>query len=92
MIDSTKVEAVIADEVTELGAMLDATQALLDLCEGQHSPQLDKLRLTQVRTVERLAAFPAAVMAHGPFKDIGAAHAALEMEARFVAAAIDGGN
>jgi hypothetical protein len=92
MIDSTKVEAVIADEVTELGSMLDATQALLDLCEGQHSPQLDKLRLIQVRTVERLAAFPAAVMSHAPFADNAAVYTAVDIEARFMAAAIDGGN
>jgi hypothetical protein len=91
MIDHDRLKALIAAEVEVIETMLDASQEILDLYDGQDSPGLRKLRLIQARTVQRLAAFPAAVMSHGPFKDGGAVYSAVELEARFVVAAIDGG-
>jgi hypothetical protein len=92
MIENAKVEAAITAEVEMIELMLASTQEILDLGHEHHSSGLDHFQTIQDRIVERLAAFPAAVMVHGPFKDSRAVRAALEQEVRFVVAALDGGH
>jgi hypothetical protein len=91
MIDNTKVEAMIKAEVVLLESMLGLTQQFLDMSAGQTGPALDKMRVTQERTLARVRALPAAVMDRAPFKDAGALHTALTEEVLFVVAALDGG-
>jgi hypothetical protein len=91
MIDNAKLNEMIAAEMGVIELMLGQTQALIDICD-EHGPGLDELQARQDRIVGRVEAFPAAVLAHGPFLTMAAARAAMEMEVRFVVAAIDGPN
>jgi hypothetical protein len=90
MIDNAKLNEMIAAEMGVIDLMLGETQALLDICEP--GPGLDELQTRHDRIVGRVEAFPAAVLAHGPFETVAAARAAMEIEVRFVVAAIDGQN
>jgi hypothetical protein len=91
MIDSTKLNELMASELGVIELMLNHTQALIDTCD-EHGPGLDEMQAMQDRIVGRFEAYPAAVLAHGPFETIAAARAAMEIEVQFVVAAIDGGN
>jgi hypothetical protein len=91
MIDNIKLNELINAEMGVLDLMLGQIQTLLDTCD-EHGPGLDELQARQDRIVGRVEAFPAAVLAHGPFLTVAAARAAMEIEARFVVAAIDGPN
>jgi hypothetical protein len=91
MIDNSKIESMIAAEMGVIELMLGQTQALIDICD-EHGPGLDELQAMQDRIAGRVEAYPAAVLAHGPFETVAAARAAMEIEVQFVVAAIDGGN
>jgi hypothetical protein len=91
MIDNHEIETMIGDEMTgAIEPMLADVQAVLRICAVMVSPRW--LQGMQDRLAERVAGFPSAVMARGPFKTVSAARVALEREVLFVAAAIDGGN
>lgn len=92
MINSNKVERLIAAERSLIKVMLRKTKVLIDLATEQHGPDaLPEFQTMQTRITDRVEAFPAAVMARGPFRDIAALHAVLAEETRFVVAALDGG-